>query len=682
MDKNTAKQRIEKLIAQIEDLRYRYHVLNDLAVTDEVKDALEKELKKLEAEFPDLAQKNSPVSRVAGKPLDKFVKVKHNVRMLSLNDVFSKDELRDWETRVNKILVSQLNRKSANRKSVSYFAEVKFDGLAVSLIYENGVFVRGATRGDGFIGEDITQNLKTIESIPLKLRAPFPNYIEIRGEAIMPKKVLGELNRQQEKEGKQLFANTRNAAAGSLRQLDSSLTAKRKLDFYAYDIVQLDEKYNPIKKHSGLHQMLREFGFKTLEKYECKTESLKDVNNFIDKIGKIRAGLPFGIDGVVISVDEILAQNILGVVGKAPRYMVAYKFAAEKATTIIKEIRVNVGRTGVLTPLAVFEPTLVAGSTIGKATLHNMDQIERLDVRVGDTVIIQKAGDVIPEVVEVLTKMRTGKEKKFKMLDKCPVCGSPVKKRALGGKEETSTAYYCSNAKCPAKNRRFMQHFVSVLEIYEIGPKILDRFQAEGLISDAADIFALEESDIKELERFGEKSAENIIASINEHRKITLPRFIFSLGILHIGEQTSEDLAKHFKTLEKLKSISLEEINNIENIGPVVSKSVFEYFRNKDNLKFIEKLFKNGVSILPYKSQTISQKLAGKTFVITGTLETMSRDDAKKKIKELGGKITESVSKQTSFVVVGNEPGSKYQKALKEGVPVLSEKELISLIQP
>ncbi len=689
LNKQEAKIRINKLEEQIEELRYRYHVLNDPAVTDEVKDALEKELKGLFLQYPDLQTGSSSLSRVAGKPLDSFVKVRHEVRMLSLNDVFSKEELKDWEKRADKLLSAVLAFSHP-----SYFAEVKFDGLAVSLIYENGEFIRGATRGDGFIGEDITQNLKTIQAIPLKLRAPYPNYLEVRGEAIMPKQVLAEINARQEKEGKPLFANTRNAAAGSLRQLDPVLTAQRKLDFYAYDVAQVgqvkqrrippfyDKDFNPAGTHSGLHQRLKELGFKTLHKYERVCKNLDDVEAFISEFEKVRGSLPFGTDGVVVSIDDLDLQNRLGVVGKAPRFMAAYKYPAEKATTVVKEIKINVGRTGVLTPLAVFEPTLVAGSTISKATLHNMDQIERLDVRVGDTVVIQKAGDVIPEVVEVLPKMRNGKEKKFKMPAACPVCGHKVEKREAESKKDgASVAYYCTNPKCPAKNRRFMQHFVSVLEIYEIGPKILDRFQEEGLISDAADIFTLTEEDIKDLERFGEKSAENIIASINQHRSVPLPRFIYALGILHVGEQTAEDLAKAFGSLEKIKSASLEEINNIENIGPVVSKSVFEYFKSKDNLKFIDALFKNGVFVPPYKPEARSYKLAGRTFVITGTLEALSRDEAKKKIKELGGKITESVSKQTSYVVVGNEPGSKYQKAQKFGVEILDEKKFLELIK-
>lgn len=675
MNKGETKGRIEKLRQQIEELRYRYHVLNEPGITDDIYDSLTKELKSLEEEYPEFKDIYSPTNRVAGKPLDKFVKVKHQVPMLSLNDAFSKEELEAWQKRIKKLL--------PEKAAVNYFSELKLDGLAVSLIYEDGNFIRGATRGDGQVGEDITQNLKTIYSIPLKLRSPFPKFIEVRGEAVMGKKVWQGLNERQAKDSKPLFANTRNAAAGSLRQLDSQLTAQRRLDFFAYDVAQIGESENrrigELQTHSEKHQLLRKLGFK-VDNHEDLSPDLAGVEKFIDKIEKIRADFPYGTDGVVISVDDLDLQQRLGVVGKAPRYMTAYKYPAEKATTIIKDITWNVGRTGVLTPLAMFEPTVVAGSKISKATLHNYDQIERLDVRIGDTVIIQKAGDVIPEVVEVLPKMRSGKEKKVRVPEKCPVCSNDVERRLTGDKSTSSVAYYCANPKCPAKNRRFMQHFVSVLDIYEVGPKILDRFQQEGLISDAADLFTLKKEDIEGLERFGEKSAENIIKSIQDHCSVKLSRFIYALGILHVGEQTAEDLAEHFGSLDKLTNAPLDEINSIENIGPVVAQSTFDFFHKKENQKFIQKLIKNGVSIQPYQLQTTSYKLKGKTFVITGTLDSLSRDEAKEKIKALGGKVTESVSKQTSYVVVGTDPGSKYQKAQKLGVEILDEKKLLELL--
>lgn len=673
MNKAEIKTRVEKLREQIEDLRYRYHVLDEPGVTDDVYDSLAKELKGLEEQYPEFQDDFSPLNRVGGKPLDKFVKVRHQVRMLSLNDAFSKDELEAWEKRVKKLLPATT--------FWNYFCELKLDGLAVSLIYQKGFFVRGATRGDGLVGEDITQNLKTIYSIPLKLKAPFPEYIEVRGEAVMGKKVWQELNVIQEREGKTLFANTRNAAAGSLRQLDPQLTARRRLDFFAYDVAQLlgvGKKKPEIVTHSQKHQLLRQLGFK-VDIHEAVCKNLQEVEKFVEKIEKLRPNFGYGTDGVVISVDDLKLQARLGVVGKAPRFMIAYKYAAEKATTQVLDIVFNVGRTGVLTPLAKFKPTLVAGSTISKATLHNMDQIQRLDVRIGDTVVIQKAGDVIPEVVEVLPKLRFGKEKKLVVPAKCPVCSGKVEQRLTGLKNASSVAYYCSNPKCPAKNRRGMQHFVSVLDIYEIGPKILDRFQEEGLISGAADLFSLKKSDLEGLERFGEKSAENIINSLNEHRKVALPRFIYALGILHVGEQTAEDLAEHFSSLEKLMAASLDEINFIENIGPVVAQSVYDYFHTKENLKYIAKLQKNGVAVLS-QAKKAAGKLTGKTFVITGTLQTMSRDEAKQKIKTLGGKTSESVSKLTCYLIAGSEPGSKMQKAEKLGVEILDEKKFLELI--
>lgn len=674
--KSEAKARVASLRREIEDLRHRYHVLNDPAVTDEIKDSLSQELAALEAQFPELADPNSPINRVSGTPLDKFSKIQHAVPMLSLNDAFSKEEVEAWANRIKKLLPSE--------KDADFFCELKLDGLAVSLTYENGFFVRGATRGDGRIGEDITQNLKTVESIPLRLRAPFPQLVEVRGEALMSRAVWQRLNQKNKKENKPLFANTRNAAAGSLRQLDAKLAAERKLDFIAWDIARLEDGNSRSKialpqLHSEEHALMRQLGFK-VEHHETIAKSLKEVFAFIDKIEKIRERYAYGTDGVVISVNQLKLHDRLGVIGKAPRYMLAYKYPAEKATTIVKDIIVNVGRTGVLTPVAVFEPTLVAGSTVSKSTLHNMDQIARLDLRIGDTVVIQKAGDVIPEVVEALVKLRTGKEKKFHMPSVCPVCGGKVEKREVASGKQTSAAYYCSNPHCQAKNQRGMEHFVNAFEIYTVGPKVLTRFKDEGLISDAADLFTLSAGDIEGLERFGEKSAENIIKSIQEHKIVTLPRFIFSLGILNAGEVTAEDLASEFGTLDKLMAASEEQINIISNIGPIVSKSVYEFFHHKENIKYIQKLLKNGVRIKPH-TRSRDGRLSGQSFVITGTLESMGRDEAKQKIKSKGGKVTESVSKLTNYVVAGEAAGSKLDKAKKLGVNILDEKQFLNLLK-
>ena len=680
---------------------------NAPGVTDDVYDSLTRELKILLEKYPEFTDENAPENRVAGKPLDKFVKVKHQTRMLSLNDVFNEEELFDWEKRIKKLLQGG---------EVSYFCEVKFDGLAVSLIYENGQFVRGATRGDGFVGENITQNLKTINSIPLSLtrrgvgrsgseslqarrgevNGVVPAFLEIRGEALVSKKTLIKLNIENEKKGDQFFANTRNVAAGSLRQLDPQLVAERKLDFVAYDLIEANS-LQTLLNHSEKHAYLKNIGFK-VEKLEAKCKNLSEVIAFIKKFEKIRPDFPYGTDGIVISVDNLKMQETLGVVGKAPRFMVAFKYPAEKATTILKEILVNVGRTGVLTPLAVFEPTLVAGSLVSKATLHNMDQIDRLDLKIGDTVVIEKAGDVIPKVVEVLIRMRTGKEKKFKMPEKCPTCGGNVEKLKISSGflqpsartfpvqkssvSPRSVAFYCSNPKCPAKDERYLEHFVSVFEIYELGPKILRRFKDEGLITDAADIFTLTKEDIAPLERFGEKSAENIVEEIKNKKKISFSRFIWALGILHVGEETARDLAQHFGTLEKLISAvnhNQTEIDSIENIGPAVLKSVDNFFQDKNNLNFIKKLQENGV-VIEKKEKRKKGKFTGLTFVLTGTLSGMSREIAKEKIMSLGGKVSGSVSKHTSCIVAGVEPGSKLKTAEKLGVKVLNEKEFLNML--
>jgi len=444
---------------------------------------------------------------------------------------------------------------------------------------------------------------------------------------------------------------------------------------------QLENFLSAPQKHSEKHILLKKLGLK-VDSNEIVCKNLGEVINFIKKFEKIRPNFPYGTDGVVISVDDLKLQEVLGVVGKAPRYMSAFKYPAEKATTIVKNIKVNVGRTGVLTPLAIFEPTLVAGSTVSKATLHNMDQIERLGLKIGDTVVIEKAGDVIPKVVEVLVRMRTGKEKKFKIPEHCPVCGGKIEKRGISEKKEESVAYYCSNPKCPAKNQRFLEHFVSVFEIYELGPKILRRFKDEGLISDAGDIFTLTKEDIAPLERFGEKSAENIINEIKMKKKISLSCFLWALGILHVGEETARDLASNFGTLEKLISSArqdLAEIDRIENIGPAVSKSVYDFFHDKNNLNFIEKLRKNGVIVEKEEKKKVG-KFNGLTFVLTGTLPTMSRELAKEKIINLGGKVSGSVSKNTSYVVAGNDPGSKFTDAQKLGVKTINEKEFLGML--
>jgi DNA ligase (NAD+) len=660
-------QRIEKLRKQISELRYRYHVLNDPNISDEIYESLTKELLALEEEHPEFASNDSPTMRVGGKVLDKFQKITHPTPMISLNNAFSAEDLYAWESRALKLL-------GISAADLNYFCELKYDGLSISLEYENGIFKRGATRGDGAIGEDITQNLRTIESIPLRLADQ--RKLEIRGECLMPFASWKSLNKKGEKTGGQIFANPRNAAAGSIRQLDPKITAERKLSFFAWDIAsELPE----LQSHQETHTYLKKLGFQTAESQEALCKNLSEVQKFISKIGAIRETLPFGIDGVVITINDLKWRERLGVIGKAPRYSIAYKFPAEQATTIVTNILVNVGRTGALTPLAVFQPTQVAGSTISKATLHNIDQINRLDVRIGDTVVIRKAGDVIPEVVEVLPKMRSGKEKKFRMPKKCPVCAGPVETRTIGGGTSASTAYYCVNPDCTAKNIRGLEHFVNAFDMLAIGPKILERFKTDGLISDAADLFTLKREDIVGLERFGEKSADAILNSIQSHRSVTLSRFLYSLGILHVGEQTSEDLAESFGTLKALMSADDEKISSIPNIGETIAKSISAWFRVPANKVYVQKLLDNGVSIKPALKKRGIGKFSGKTFVITGTLSSLSREQAKQLIKDLGGSASESVSKKTSFVVAGSEAGSKLAKAEALGVPVLDEQEFLRM---
>jgi DNA ligase (NAD+) len=588
--------------------------------------------------------------------------------MLSLNNAFDESELEAWQERCAKIL-------ELAGSELDYYCELKYDGLSLSLEYEDGVLARASTRGDGLIGEDVTQNVRTIDSVPLRISEKRP--IEVRGECILPFASWRALNAEGERTGGQIFANPRNAAAGSIRQLDPKITAARKLAFFAWDIATVLPE---LETHQAEHEYLKKLKFQT-SSHEIYCKDLDAVWKFIAKIGELREKLPFGIDGVVITVNQQGLHSQLGVIGKAPRYSIAYKFPAEQATTVIRGISIQVGRTGALTPLALFDPTLVAGSTIAKATLHNIDQIRRLDVRVGDTVVVRKAGDVIPEVVEVLTAMRSGKEKPFEMPKRCPVCDFPVETRTTGLGTAQSTAYYCSNPECPAKNIRALEHFVTAYDMLAVGPKILERFKQDGLISDAADLFTLNYDDIAGLERFGEKSAEVIVNSIQSHHEVTLSKFLYGLGILHVGEQTSEDIAEHFGTLDALLDADAEAIAAVPNIGETIATSILEFFKTPANKMLVKKLLRNGVMILPPVRTVKNGTLSGKTFVLTGTLAEMSRDEAKKKIKALGGSTTESVSKNTSYVVAGDAAGSKLAKAEQLGVPVLDEAQFLKLLK-
>lgn len=683
MTKAEAKQRIEKLKEEINYHRYTYHVLDKLEISDAAFDSLKNELEELELKYPDLVTSDSPTQRVGGEPLDEFKKVAHSLPMLSLNDAFGEEEIRAWEERIQKLV--------PNTK-LDYFCELKMDGLAVSLTYEDGIFVCGATRGGGKIGEDVTQNLKTIEAIPLRLRVPTEaelkkagfgahqiqaiirasqrGKIEVRGEAIMTKKVFEELNRRYKKEGKALLANPRNGAAGSIRQLDPKITAERKLDCYIYQLVT---DFGQVT-HEQEHLIASSLGFKTISE-NCYCKNLPEVIKFHERWAKHREGLPFECDGVVVVVNNESLYKKLGVVGKAPRYMVAYKFSGKEATSVVEDIIVNVGRTGTLTPVAVLRPATVGGVTIRHATLHNMDEIERLGVKIGDTVIVRRAGDVIPEVVQTLPKLRTGKEKTFHMPRTCPMCGGRVVRA------EGEVAYRCVNRNCYAVNRRRLMHFVSkgAMDIEGLGEKIVEQLLKEGLIRQPADIYELEEGDLVPLERFAEKSAQNLIEAINKSRHVSLARFIGALGILHVGEETAIDLANHFGSIEKLAKAGLEELNSIVDIGPVVAKSIYEWFGDEKNKKLLERLLRH-VKIENPKVVRKKQTLAGMTVVLTGELESLTREQAKQAIRVHGGDVASSVSAKTDLVVVGSEPGSKYDKAKEWGVKIIGEEEFLKLI--
>lgn len=663
LSKQATKKRIEKLRKLIDHYRYNYHVLDKSLVSDEINDSLKHELQNLEDQYPEFITPDSPTQRVGGKPLEKFEKVSHSQPMLSLTDAFSFEELQSWEERIKKL---------APRDKFDYFAELKIDGFAVTLIYENGILVTGATRGDGFTGEDVTSNLKTIESIPLRLNQirgiNINQRIEVRGEVFMSKKEFERINKEQKKKGLPTYANPRNLGAGSVRQLDPKITASRKLDSYMYELVtDLGQE-----SHQEKHEIIKKLGFKT-STYVKYCKNIEEVDKCFRYWENRKNDLPFLIDGMVVIVNNLALEKKLGTVGKAPRWSVALKFAPEQTTTILENIKVSLGRTGALTPYAVLRPVQVAGSTISRATLHNEDEIKRKDLKIGDTVIIQKAGDVIPEVVKPLKELRTGKEKEFKMPRRCPICGGRVIR------PEGEAIARCANSKCWAIEREKIKHFVSkeAFDIEGLGEKIVDQLIEVGLISDPGDIFAIRREDVEPLERFAEKSAENLEESIQLHKKITLPRLIYALGIRQVGIETASDLADYFGSLEKLEKASAPKLQEIADIGPVAAKSIYLWFRNPRNKKLLEKLKKYGVS---YEKVIKTSELRGLSFVITGELDSMTREQAQEEIRKRGGDASSTVSKNTSYLVVGENPGSKLQKAETFGVKTISEKEFIKLL--
>jgi len=659
LDFTKAQDRAAKLRELIDEFRYQYHVLDDPTVSDEVYDSLTVELREIEHEFPELVTPDSPTQRVGGVPLEKFEKVRHIAPMLSLNDVFNKEDIYDWERRVQRLLPGV---------KLDYFCELKIDGLSMMLTYENGKLVRATTRGDGQVGEDVTSNVRTINSIPLVLRKALPGRLDVRGEVYMSKKVFEKVNKKMADEGLQTYANPRNLAAGSIRQLDPSVTAARQLDSYIYDIMAgLD-----VSTHEEKHIELAELGFKT-SKYVKHCETIDEVIEYCKYWDDKRNSLDFQVDGIVVIVNSNKIFDKLGAVGKAPRGAVAYKFPAEQVTTIIEEIRVNVGRTGALTPFAVMKPVKVAGSTVSRATLHNEDEIKRKDIRIGDTVVLQKAGDIIPEIIRPLPELRDGSEKIFKMPTICPMCGGKVVK------PEGEAVARCISTTCFAIEREQLIHFASkdAFDIDGLGEKIVDQLLTEGIISDAADFFALKEGDLAGLERFGAKSAANLVQAIADKKTVSFSRFLFGLGIRHVGAVTASDLAAHFGNIESIRGATVEELSEIEGVGEVVAKSIYDWFREPRNLKLLTKLKDNGVG---YEAARRGDKLAGQTFVITGSLESMTREEAEEKIRTLGGKASGSVSKSTTYLVTGAGGGSKLAKAESLGVKIINEETLAKLL--
>ncbi len=664
MTKTEAAGRIKKLRQEINHHRYLYHVFDKAEISEAAVDSLKHELWQLEQLYPDLITPDSPTQRVGGQPLPNFKKVKHASAILSIEDAFDLSEVSAWEER---------NRKLLSAPVKGYYGELKMDGLAMVLTYANGLFIRGVTRGDGLVGEDVTANLKTIESIPLRLetgREAPPARLDVRGEVVITLNELKRINAKQAARGLPLFANPRNLAAGTIRQLDARVAAERRLDFYAFEILTDIGQ----KTHAEVHQQLRRFGFKT-NPHSVELDNLEAAAEYLKTWQTKRASLPYQTDGVVLVVNDMLQQRILGSVGKADRWMLAFKFPAQQATTRVKDIVVQVGRTGALTPVAILEPVLVAGTTVSRATLHNQDEIKRLDVRLRDTVIIQKAGDIIPDVVKVLFNLRTGQEKPFILPRTCPACGSKTERRP------GEVAWYCSNKQCFARQREQMYHFVSrsAFAVDGLGPSIIDQLLDSGLIKDAADLFTLTAGDLEPLPGFAAKSADKLVAALAAAKKINLARFINALGIRHVGIETALLLAQRFGSLNKLMKATPVELAAVDGVGEVVAGSFYDFFHNVKNQKLVAKLLD-----LDVKIATVAKpvgKLTGQSLVLTGTLAKLTREQAQAAIRAAGGNVSESVSRQTSYVVAGEKPGNKFTKAKELGVKVIDEAEFRKLLE-
>jgi DNA ligase (NAD+) len=664
----SVKKEMGELREKLRYHEYRYYVLDDPEISDAAYDRMMNRLKELEAAHPELVTPDSPTVRVGGAPREGFTTVRHARPMLSLDNAFSYDALRDWDRRV---------REGSGQEKIEYIAEHKFDGLSISLQYEDAVLVRGATRGDGTTGEDVTANVKTIRTIPLRVDAgvlkkiKLASNFEVRGEVMMTRKSFEMLNQQQERSGGKIFMNPRSAAAGAVRVLDPAITASRRLDFFAYYLL-VDGKV-PFAKHSESLQGLKQLRFRASDDWKL-CAGIEAVTAYCDDWDAKREKLAYEIDGVVIKVNSVAIQNELGFTSKAPRWAIAYKYPARQETTVVKDILVQVGRTGTLTPVAVLEPVQVGGVTVSRSTLHNMDEIERLGLQIGDTVLIERAGEVIPHVLKVV---KEGKNRKpFRMPKHCPECGSTIHH------VEGEVAYRCVNAACPAKRKESILHFAGrhAMNIDGLGDKIVDQLVDKGLVKDVADLYALKEDEVAGLERMAEKSAQNLLEEIEASKKNSLARLIYALGIQFVGERTGQLLAEHFSSLEELAATKEEKLEEVPEVGPKVAASIVEFFSEAANRKLIKKLHDKGVHPTAEKRVVKSQKLAGQSFVFTGGLANRSREEAGELVVQHGGKVSSSVSKKTNYVVVGTDPGSKYDKAKALGVSILTETEFEKLL--
>lgn len=671
------KKRVEQLRDLIEFHRTQYHVFDTSSISEEALDSLKHELSRLEGEYPELVTPDSPTQRVSGGVKDELQKVKHKIRQWSLNDCFTPEEFVAFDQRVKRFLGKGID------SDIAYTVEHKIDGLKVVLTYEDGVLKQASTRGDGEVGEDVTHNIRTINSVPLKLSSPLN--IVVEGEVWMSKSVFRELNKERQKEGLDLFANPRNIAAGSIRQLDPKIAQSRRLETFIYDIALGD-----IKVDSQRDELLalQKLGFKVNKHFRyCK--NAEEVIAFWEKWQESKDKEDYYFDGIVVKVDNLALQAKLGHTGKAPRYAIAFKFKAEQVTTVVNDISVQVGRTGVVTPVAELAPVLVYGSTVRRATLHNEDEIKRLGLKIGDTVILQKAGDVIPEIVSVISELRTGKERDFKMPKECPICNSVLEKKIIGdrgkrGAYEESAAWYCINKRCEAKDRKKLYYFTSkkVFNIDGLGPKIIDAVCDNGLVTIPADFFTLRREDLLALPRFGELSVDNLLASIEKARSVDLSRLIASLSIPQVGEETAYDLAERFGSITSFLDASEEDLSSMFGVGVVIAREIVEWRKDKHNRANLEKLLREIKVINPEIAKKVTnQNIAGKVFVLTGTLESMDRNGAKAIIKKLGGSVSSAVSKSTDYVVAGESAGSKLDKAKELGVKVLTEQEFLALIK-